>query len=57
MFLTTTDIALRLEEFSKKTNLRSVGIALTKLGYEKSRSTLNGKDAKGYFVIQLIGTI
>ena len=57
VFLTATDIALRLEGFSKKTTLRNVGIALTKLGYEKNRSTLNGKDTKGYFVIQLIGTI
>jgi predicted P-loop ATPase len=57
VFLTATDITLRLEDFSKKTTLRGVGIALTKLGYEKTRSTLNGKDTKGYFVIQLIGTI
>jgi predicted P-loop ATPase len=57
VFLTATDIALRLEEISKKTTLRNVGIALVKLGYEKVRSTLNGNNTKGYFVIQLIGTI
>jgi predicted P-loop ATPase len=57
VFLTATDIALRLEEFSKKTTLRGVGIALKKLGYEKTHNTLNGRDTKGYFVIQLIGTI
>jgi predicted P-loop ATPase len=57
VFLTATDITLRLEDFSKKTTLRNVGIALNKLGYEKVHSTLNGKDTKGYFVIQLIGTL
>lgn len=57
VFLTATDIALRLEEISKKTTLKNVGIALTKLGYEKVRSTLNGNSTKGYFVIHLIGTI
>jgi predicted P-loop ATPase len=57
IFLTATDIALRLEDFSKKTTLRNVGIALKKLGYEKVRGTLNGMNTKGYFVIQLIGTI
>jgi hypothetical protein len=31
VFLTATDIALRLEEFSKKTTLRNTGIALKKL--------------------------
>ncbi|MEY2829886.1 MAG: hypothetical protein RIQ33_1744, partial [Bacteroidota bacterium] len=35
VFLTATDITLRLEELSKKVNLRNVGIALKKLGYEK----------------------
>jgi predicted P-loop ATPase len=57
VFLTATDIALRLEEFSKKTTLKSVGIALKKLGYQKVRSNINGTNTKGYFVIQLIGSI
>jgi Virulence-associated protein E/VirE N-terminal domain len=57
VFLTATDIALRLEEFSKKTTLRNTGIALKKLGFEKVYYTLNGTATKGYFVIQLIGTI
>jgi hypothetical protein len=56
-FLTTTDIMLRLEEFSKKATLRNTGIALKKLGFEKVYHTINGAIAKGYFVIQLIGTI
>lgn len=52
-FFTTTDIMIRLEEFSKKTTLRNVGIALKKLGYEKFHTTLNGKDAKGYFAFSV----
>jgi predicted P-loop ATPase len=57
VFLTATDITLRLEEFTKKVTLRNVGIALKKLGFEKVYHTLNGTKTKGYFVIQLIGTI
>ena len=57
IFLTATDITLRLEELSKKVTLRNVGIALKKLGFEKVYHTLNGIQTKGYFVIQLIGSI
>jgi hypothetical protein len=53
LFLTTTDIMIRLDDFTKKTSLRNVGIALKKLGYEKVYTTLNGMQAKGYFVILL----
>lgn len=57
VFLTATDITLRLEELSKKVNLRNVGIALKKLGYEKVSQNFNETRTKGYFVIQLIGSI
>jgi predicted P-loop ATPase len=57
IFLTATDITLRLEEFSKKTTLRNVGIALKKLGFERVYHTHNGVQTKGYFAIQLIGNI
>jgi predicted P-loop ATPase len=57
VFLTATDITLRLEEFTKKATLRNVGIALKKLGFEKVYHTINGTKTKGYFAIQLIGSI
>jgi hypothetical protein len=56
-FFTTTDIMIRLEDFSKKTSLRNVGIALKKLGYKKVHTILNGKDAKGYFAYCMINKI
>jgi predicted P-loop ATPase len=49
-FLTTTDIMIRLEELSKKTTLRNVGIALKKLKYQRSYYTVNERQTKGYFV-------
>jgi predicted P-loop ATPase len=49
-FLTTTDILIRLEEFSKKTTLRNVGIALKKLKYQKIYHTINESQTRGYFV-------
>jgi hypothetical protein len=57
VFLTATDITLRLEEFTKKVTLRNVGIALKKLGFEKVYHNLNGTKTKGYFAFQLIGVI
>ncbi len=57
IFLTATDITIRLEEFSKKVTLRNVGVALKKLGFEKVYHTLNGTKTRGYFAIQLIGSI
>jgi hypothetical protein len=57
VFLTATDITLRLEELSKKTTLRNVGIALKKLGYKRVSCVFNGKDVRGYFVLQLIGIV
>jgi predicted P-loop ATPase len=57
VFLTATDITLRLEEFTKKATLRNVGIALKKLGFERVYRTLNGTTEKGYWVLQLIGSI
>jgi hypothetical protein len=49
-FFTTTDIMIRLEDFSKKTSLRNVGIALKKLKYQRSYYTVNERQTKGYFV-------
>jgi hypothetical protein len=57
VFLTATDITLRLEDFTKKITLRNVGVALKKLGFERVYHTLNGVKTKGYFVVQLIGSI
>jgi hypothetical protein len=53
LFLTATDITLRLETFSKKVGVRNVGIALKKLGFERLHRGIDGYQTKGYYVIQL----
>jgi phage anti-repressor protein len=53
IFLTSTEITLHLETFSKKVGVRNVGIALKKLGFERLHRGINGYQTKGYYVIQL----
>jgi phage anti-repressor protein len=53
LFLTATDITLRLETFSKKVGVRNVGIALKKLGFERLHRGIDAYQTKGYYVIQL----
>jgi phage anti-repressor protein len=53
IFLTSTDITLHLETFSKKVGVRNVGIALKKLGFERLHRGIDGYQTKGYYVIQL----
>jgi phage anti-repressor protein len=53
IFLTSTDITLHLETFSKKVGVRNVGIALKKLGFERLHRGIGGHQTKGYYVIQL----
>jgi phage anti-repressor protein len=57
LFLTATDITLHLETFSKKVGVRNVGIALKKLGFERLHRGIDGYQTKGYYVIQLHGSI
>jgi phage anti-repressor protein len=57
VFLTATDITLHLETFSKKVGVRNVGIALKKLGFERLHRGIDGYQTKGYYVIQLHGSI
>ena len=52
-FMTTADITIFLEEFSKKINSNNVGKALSKLKYEKVYGTINDKKTKGYYVITM----
>jgi phage anti-repressor protein len=53
IFLTSTEITLHLETFSKKVGVRNVGIALKKLGFERLHRGIDGYQTKGYYVIQL----
>jgi phage anti-repressor protein len=53
LFLTSTEITLHLETFSKKVGVRNVGIALKKLGFERLHRGIDGYQTKGYYVIQL----
>jgi predicted P-loop ATPase len=50
-FMTTADITIFLEEYSKKINSNNVGKALSKLKYEKVYGAINDKKTKGYYVI------
>ena len=52
-FLTTTDILIKLEVYSKKVIIRNVCMALKKLGFERVAHSQKGVKVKGYFVIQL----
>ena len=53
LFLTATEITHQLELLSKRVTVRSVGIALKKLGFERLHRGINGNQLKGYYVIQL----
>jgi predicted P-loop ATPase len=51
-FMTTADITIFLEEFSKKINSNNVGKALKKLKFERIDGYIRDKRSKGYYVIQ-----
>jgi phage anti-repressor protein len=57
LFLTATELTLHLETFSKKVSVRNVGMALKKFGFERVHRGIDGHRAKGYYVIQLHGSI
>jgi phage anti-repressor protein len=57
LFLTATELTLHLETFSKKVSVRNVGMALKKIGFERVHRGIDGHQAKGYYVIQLHGSI
>jgi phage anti-repressor protein len=57
LFLTATEITHRLELFSKRVTVRNVGMALKKLAFERVPHSQKGGKVKGYFVIELHGSI